>query len=68
MVSHMNNNEARAVIDVFEKAPDEKGQREWMTFRAVEHDKVAAFDVLSSRSTYAPRYVNIVHINRYRTT
>ncbi len=51
---------------VFERTGDEKGRAEWHAFESVRHDKVSAYDVVSPRSTYEPRYVNIVHINRYR--
>jgi hypothetical protein len=52
---------------VFENTSFDKGSEEWKTFYPVGHDKVAAFDAASPRSTHEPRYVNIVHINRYRT-
>lgn len=46
---------------------DEKGAGEWHAFHTVEDDKVSAFEVVSPRSSYEPRYVNIIHIDRYRT-
>jgi hypothetical protein len=52
---------------IFDRTYDEKGQAEWQTFRKVTNDKVSAFEVVSPRSSYEPRYTNIVHINRYRT-
>ena len=53
---------------IFETIESDKGHEEWQTFHKVQDDKVSAFKPFSPRSTYEPRYVNIVHINRYRTT
>ena len=55
------------MTNVFEPTGNDRGSSEWRTFEAVKHDKVSAFEAVSPRSTYEPRYTNIVHINRYRT-
>lgn len=59
----MNNDTA----SIFDRTYTDKGSEEWHTFHAPEHDKISAFEPVSPRSTYEPRYVNIVHIDRYRT-
>jgi len=44
-----------------------KEYREWSMFRTIKEDTVAAFKVMSPRSSNEPQYTNILHINRYRT-
>jgi len=61
----MNHDSTSMFASVF-REDCTKGSEEWQAFHTVEHDKVPAFEAVSPRSTYEPRYVNIIHINRYK--